>query len=170
MEHVYVWNTTNTICCLQNALFYCMLFSTSTFYCWFKTTCLVQVKGTIEIEVAHQVAAWSAIFANLQFWIYVWITPNMKVDHINDIHYNVQLLTNLTRDAIEDLSSHLTHGCSKSNGIRHVVSRKRGSMLHVWRLVLHFHPQLYSPKYLYDKHVWKIRRSSDLLWCWYLWW
>lgn len=35
------------------------------------------------------------------------ITPNKNVDRKNDIHYNVQRLANLTRDAVEGLSEQL---------------------------------------------------------------
>ncbi|KAK0135706.1 Endogenous retrovirus group V member 2 Env polyprotein [Merluccius polli] len=35
------------------------------------------------------------------------ITPNKNVDRINYIHYNVQRLANLTRDAVEGISTHL---------------------------------------------------------------
>jgi hypothetical protein len=35
------------------------------------------------------------------------ITPNKNVDRINYIHYNVQRLSNLTRDAVEGLASQL---------------------------------------------------------------
>lgn len=35
------------------------------------------------------------------------ITPNKNVNRINYIHYNVQRLTNLSRDAIEGLAEQL---------------------------------------------------------------
>uniref|UniRef100_A0A3P8SW19 Envelope polyprotein n=1 Tax=Amphiprion percula TaxID=161767 RepID=A0A3P8SW19_AMPPE len=53
-----------------------------------------------EYKQANQVAAvWESIF--------LWITPNKNVDRINYIHYNVQRLTNLTRDAIQGVAEQL---------------------------------------------------------------
>ncbi|XP_041841752.1 uncharacterized protein LOC121640145 [Melanotaenia boesemani] len=39
--------------------------------------------------------------------IFLFITVNKNVDRINYIHYNIQRLTNLTRDAVSDLSQQL---------------------------------------------------------------
>ena len=58
-----------------------------------------------QYKLADQVAAgwesfpiWSAFFP---------VTPNKNVDRINYVHYNVQRLTNLTRDAVEGISTQL---------------------------------------------------------------
>uniref|UniRef100_A0A3B4GLL1 Uncharacterized protein n=1 Tax=Pundamilia nyererei TaxID=303518 RepID=A0A3B4GLL1_9CICH len=53
-----------------------------------------------EYELANQVAGrFESIF--------LWITPNKNVDRINYVHYNVQRLSNLTRDAVAGLSEQL---------------------------------------------------------------
>uniref|UniRef100_A0A3Q3C519 Uncharacterized protein n=1 Tax=Haplochromis burtoni TaxID=8153 RepID=A0A3Q3C519_HAPBU len=53
-----------------------------------------------EYELANQVAGrFESIF--------LWITPNKNVDRINYVHYNVQRLANLTRDAVAGLSEQL---------------------------------------------------------------
>lgn len=39
--------------------------------------------------------------------IFLWITPNKNVDWIKYVHYNIQRLANLTRDAVADLSEQL---------------------------------------------------------------
>ena len=39
--------------------------------------------------------------------LFLFITPNKNVDRINYIHYNVQKLSNLTRDAVEGLAAQL---------------------------------------------------------------
>uniref|UniRef100_A0A673AIJ0 Uncharacterized protein n=1 Tax=Sphaeramia orbicularis TaxID=375764 RepID=A0A673AIJ0_9TELE len=54
-----------------------------------------------EYKLADQVAAG---FESFLCW---WCTINKNVDRINYIHYNVQKLTNLTRDAVEGLAEEL---------------------------------------------------------------
>ena len=39
--------------------------------------------------------------------VLIWVTPNKNVDRINYVHYNVQKLANLTRDAIDGLHEQL---------------------------------------------------------------
>ncbi|XP_035996782.1 uncharacterized protein LOC118564119 [Fundulus heteroclitus] len=54
-----------------------------------------------EYKLANQVAAgFESIF--------IWITPNKNVDRINYIHYNVQRLSNLTRDGFEAVHGQLS--------------------------------------------------------------
>uniref|UniRef100_A0A3Q2FMG1 Uncharacterized protein n=1 Tax=Cyprinodon variegatus TaxID=28743 RepID=A0A3Q2FMG1_CYPVA len=40
--------------------------------------------------------------------IFLWITPDKNVDHINYVHFNLQRLTNLTRDALEGIATQLS--------------------------------------------------------------
>uniref|UniRef100_A0A1A8MTY3 Novel protein similar to envelope protein (Env), Uncharacterized protein n=1 Tax=Nothobranchius pienaari TaxID=704102 RepID=A0A1A8MTY3_9TELE len=54
-----------------------------------------------EYKLVDQIAAgWESIF--------VWITPNKNVDRINYIHFNVQLLSNYTRTALEAVHQQLS--------------------------------------------------------------
>uniref|UniRef100_A0A8C5B9S7 Uncharacterized protein n=1 Tax=Gadus morhua TaxID=8049 RepID=A0A8C5B9S7_GADMO len=58
-----------------------------------------------QFKLADQIAAG---FENIPLLSAIFpITPNKNVDRINYIHYNVQRLSNLTRDAVEGLASQL---------------------------------------------------------------
>ncbi|KAK0134302.1 Syncytin-A [Merluccius polli] len=51
----------------------------------------------------------AAGFENIPLWSAIFpVTPTKNVDRINYVHYNVQKLSNLTRDAIEGLSEQLS--------------------------------------------------------------
>ena len=79
---------------------------------------------------------WSALFP---------VTPIKNVDRINYVHYNVQKLANLTRDAVEGLSeqlaAHLAYGVSKSAGSGHVTGGEGGCVLDVRRPMLYLYPK-----------------------------
>lgn len=56
--------------------------------------------------------------------IFIWVTPNKNIDRINYVHYNVQRLNNLTRDAFE-----ATHGQLRATSLMAYQNRLALDML-----------------------------------------